>query len=112
MRCAKCGHLWRLSPLCKPTEPIALIDKFQLIRPSDTPAGLPAPDMAAWVLDLFLTPIYYAVTNVLIPLVHPAIFFGSARHRDVVDQRPLPGPDDAVNGRELVVRRRYQRHGG
>ena len=32
-------------------------------------AGLPSPDMAVWVLVSFLTPIFYAVANVLIPLV-------------------------------------------
>jgi len=32
-------------------------------------AGLPSPDMAVWVLVSFLTPICYAVANVLIPLV-------------------------------------------
>jgi drug/metabolite transporter (DMT)-like permease len=32
-------------------------------------AGLPSPDMAVWVLVSFLTPICYAMANVLIPLV-------------------------------------------
>ena len=34
-------------------------------------ASLPSPDMAVWVLVSFLTPICYAVANVLIPLLRP-----------------------------------------
>ena len=42
MRCAKCGHLWHQLPSDKPAESAAPTDKFQRIRPSDTPAGLPS----------------------------------------------------------------------
>ena len=42
VRCAKCGHLWHQSLPDKPAEPVAPTDKFQRIRPSDTPAGSPS----------------------------------------------------------------------